>query len=117
MKNIRIWNYSTINYYAATYRNSMEELFAKEGTYFRLILHFSNWRSLRIVLLMNYIRFVGFLAEILLPVAFMGLLIIIKSITDKYDSPSKFILVLHILNHLLQILSILLLCRCCLLLW
>eukprot|EP01040_Poterioochromonas_malhamensis_P010514 gene10514-11447_t len=53
---------------------------------------FSSWYQLKAILWKNWLQkkahFSGFLAELLLPVFFMVLLIMIKQITDVYDSPN-----------------------------
>eukprot|EP00599_Poterioochromonas_sp_BG-1_P016760 CAMPEP_0173165656 /NCGR_PEP_ID=MMETSP1105-20130129/21518_1 /TAXON_ID=2985 /ORGANISM="Ochromonas sp., Strain BG-1" /LENGTH=1579 /DNA_ID=CAMNT_0014086689 /DNA_START=11 /DNA_END=4746 /DNA_ORIENTATION=+ len=53
---------------------------------------FSSWYQLRAILWKNWLQkkahFVSFLAELLLPVLFMAILIGIKAITTKYDSPN-----------------------------
>lgn len=50
------------------------------------------WNQLKAILWKNWLlkraHFSGFMAELLLPVFFMALLILIKNITSKYDSPN-----------------------------
>ena len=65
----------------------MEELASKESSPFRLVVY----NEIICFLKGNYYRFqshLGFLAELFLPVLFMALLILIKSITNVYDSPN-----------------------------